>query len=107
MYNEHETEVIMNTNATQTVIPISPTDLESLIRRVVREELGRLVHKSPYSILDDPAQEGPEDPAGDEILLNEALAILQQYDDQPDAWMSWEELELELDRAEAAGELSD
>lgn len=97
----------MSTDATQTVIPISPTDLESLIRRVVCEELVSLFHKLKYSILEDPAQEGPEDPTGDEMLLNEALAFLQRYGDQPDTWMSWEEFELELDRAEVAGELPD
>jgi hypothetical protein len=95
----------MDTNAT--VIPISPADLEILIRRVVREELGRLVRKPMSHILDDLEQEGSEDLAQDEILLKEALATLQQYSTQPDAWINWKEFELELDRAEAAGELPD
>jgi hypothetical protein len=81
--------------------------LENLIRRVVREELARLLRKPARSILDDQAQEGPEDAAEDEVLLAEASAVLQQYASQPDAWMSWEEFEAELDRAEAAGELPD
>ena len=57
------------------------------------------------SILDDWSQEGPDDPAGDEELLAEALAILEQYENDPDAWVSWEDFEAELARTEAAGEL--
>ena len=93
----------MSTNPTQTVIPISPADLENLIRRVVREELRRLLRGPARSVLEDQGQEGSEDPAEDELLLSEALAILQQYGDQPDAWMRWEDFEAELDMAEAAG----
>ena len=56
---------------------------------------------------DDWEQEGPNDPAGDERLLRDAIAVLQQYGDKPEDWMSWEAFEAELDRAEAAGELPD
>jgi hypothetical protein len=72
---------------------------------VVREELTRLLRAPVRSILEDWRQEGPDDPAEDELLLREALAVLQGYEDQPDAWMNWEDFEAELDRAEAAGEL--
>jgi len=97
----------MSTNPTRTVIPISPADLENLIRRVVREELVRLLRRPARSILEDRGQEGSEDPAEDELLLSEAFANLHQYGDQQDALMSWEDFEAELDKVEAAGELPD
>jgi len=84
---------------------LDPSELEKYIRRVVREEVTRLL-RFP-SILDDLRQEGTDDPTEDEQLLNEALAVLQEYGDRPETWMSWEELETELDKAEAAGELPD
>ncbi len=90
---------------TATVIVMTPTELENLIRRVVREELAHAPHAAATSILDDWSQEGPDDPEGDEQLLQEALAVLEEYGDKPEAWMKWEEFEKELDRAEAAGEL--
>ncbi len=89
----------------QTTISLSPNELQVLVRRVVREELTRLLHVPVRSILEDWRQEGPDDPAEDELLLREALAVLQGYGDKPDAWMDWEDFEAELDRAEAAGEL--
>ena len=89
----------------QTTISLSPNELEVLVRRMVREEFTRLLHAPVRSILEDWRQEGPDDPAEDELLLREALAVLQGYGDQPDAWMDWEDFEAELDRAEAAGEL--
>lgn len=97
----------MSANQTQMTITLSPVDLEDLIRRVVREEFSRLLRPLARSILEDWGQEGPDDPAGDELLLAEALAVLQQYGDNPEAWMNWEEFEAELDKAEAAGELPD
>jgi len=89
----------------QTTVTLSPNELQVLVRRVVREELTRLLRAPVRSILEDWRQEGPDDPAEDELLLREALAVLQGYEDQPDAWMNWEDFEAELDRAEAAGEL--
>ena len=82
---------------------ISLTDLEAMIRRVVREELDRRLP----SIVDDWSQEGPDDHAGDEELLADALIVLEQYGDKPEAWTKWEDFEAELDSAEAAGELPD
>ena len=94
---------------TATVIAISPTDLETLIRRVVREvvheELIHVAQPTPISILDDWRHEGPTDPQGDEELLQEALTVLTELKNKPEDWMSWEDFEKELDRAEAAGEL--
>jgi hypothetical protein len=95
----------MSANPTQTTIPVSPADLETLIRRVVREEIIRLLRVPARSILEDWKQEGPDDPAGDDLLLSEALAVLQEYENKPDAWMRWEDFEAELDEAGAAGAL--
>ena len=91
----------------QSTVSLSPNELETLVRRVVREELAHLLHAPVRSILQDWRQEGPDDPVEDELLLSEALAVLQGYDDQPEAWMNWEDFEAELERAEAAGELPD
>jgi len=99
----------MSTTITQAAITISLTDLESLIRRVVREvvheELSRLPRTPVSSILDDWSQEGPDDPAGDKQLLHEAMAVLKEYGDKPETWTKWEDLEAELDRAEVSSEL--
>lgn len=91
----------------QTTITLSPADLEALIRRVVREELSRLVPPEQPSILDDWSHEGPDDPEGDAELLQEALAVIEEFGHKPEAWTSWEEFQAELRRAEAAGELPD
>ena len=93
--------------STATVIVMTPGELENLIRRVVREELSHAPQTAPASILDDWSQEGPDDPEGDEQLAQEALAILEEYRDRPEAWIKWEDLKKELARAEAAGELPD
>jgi hypothetical protein len=86
---------------------LSTSELEALVRRVVREEITHLLRSPVRSILEDWRQEGPDDPAEDELLLNEALAVLQKNRDAPEAWMNWEDFEAELDKAEAAGELPD
>jgi hypothetical protein len=91
----------------QKTLSISPSELEDLVRRVVREELVRLLQRPVRSIVEDWSQEGPEDPAEDALLLSEALDVIAKYGDKPEAWVSWEEFEAELDRAEAAGELPD
>lgn len=57
------------------------------------------------SILDDWKLEGPEDPEGDALLLRDALAVRGECEGKPDAWMSWDDFEAELDWTEAAGEL--
>ncbi|MCP4663101.1 MAG: hypothetical protein GY856_47530 [bacterium] len=88
-----------------TTISLSPEDLEALMRRVVREELASLLASGPRSVLDLWRHQGPDDPAGDMEALEAGLDELREYGDQPDAWMSWEDFEAELDRAEAAGEL--
>jgi len=100
----------MSATVNQANITISLTDLENLIRRVVREvvheEIARLPRPSAaVSILDDWSQEGPDDPEGDEELLQGALAVLKEYGDKPETWMSLEDFEAKLDKAEARGEL--
>ncbi len=88
-------------------ISIDPRELEGLVRRVVREELMRLLRPEGKEYSETERHEGLEDPVEDDRLLREALAELQEYGDQPEAWMSWGEFEAELERAEAAGELPD
>ena len=97
----------MSATSTKTSVTISLADLENLIRRVVREELTRLLRQPTPSIGDDWSHEGPDDPAGDAALLADALAVLEEYGDKPETWMKWEDFEAELDRAEANGELPD
>jgi hypothetical protein len=83
------------------------TDLEALIRHVVREELRRLAPHEKPSILDDWSHEGRDDPGDDEELAQAALEAIREHEANPDASVSWEEFETELRRAEAAGELPD
>ena len=82
----------------QTTIMLSPADLETLIRRVVHDEITHLLQTPVRSILEDWKHEGPDDPKGDEVLLSEALAVLERYGSKPDAWTSWKEFERELDQ---------
>jgi len=90
-------------------ITISLADLEMLIRRVVREavheEFLQLLRKSPASILEDLQQEGPNDPAGDQELLAEALVTSKEYHKNKEGWKNWEDFKKELKAAEDAGEL--
>ena len=67
----------MNPASPPVTITANLTDLENLIRRVVREELTR--QSRAGSILDDWRQEGPDDPAGDEQLLREAIEVSERY----------------------------
>ena len=53
------------------------------------------------SKVDDWEHKGPDDPRGDEALLAEALAVLQEHGGSADAWMNWEDFEAELDQANA------
>ena len=99
----------MSATMTQATITISLTDLENLIRRVVREvvreELSRLPRTAAPSILDDWSQEGPDDPKGDKELLTEALTMIEEYEKHPEGWKTLEEFEAELAQAESAHEL--
>ena len=71
-----------------------------MMQDVVREELRQLF--SPFLLKQ---RERVDESADDKLLLQEALAVLEEYSDKPEAWMKWEDFEAELDRAEVAGEL--
>jgi len=92
-------------NANSDTNSINTAELEGLVRRVVREELSRLLRQPIRSVLEGAEHEGPENSAEDEMLLKDALTVLEAYGDKPESWMSWEDFESELNRAEAAGEL--
>jgi len=99
----------MSATTARATITIGLTDLENIIQRTVqqavREELTRLLRTPDRSILDYWEHEGPDDPAGDEELLSEALTMIEQYEKNPEGWKTLEEFEAELAKAEAAHEL--
>ncbi|NUO83571.1 hypothetical protein HUU05_26145 [candidate division KSB1 bacterium] len=88
-----------------TNISVNPFDLESLIRRVVREEVMHLLRKPNRAVVEYWEHEGPDDPAGDQQLLNDALALLQKYETNREGWKTLEEFEAELAEAEVKDEL--
>ncbi|MCP4661991.1 MAG: hypothetical protein GY856_41845 [bacterium] len=83
-------------SSTATPLPSSTEELESLIRRVVREEFDALLEHSRIGM-----------ELEDEALAADAIAILEADRDRPEAWISWEEAKAEIARVEAAGELPD
>lgn len=87
-------------------VRIPDEKLEHFVRRIVREELLQLLDRQP-SIAENWLHEGESDEAGDELLLKDGLAVLAEYVDRSETWMSWADFEAELERAEAAGELPD
>src|SRR5260370_25591417 len=76
-------------------------------RCMVREEVSRLLQPSKPSVLDDWSHEGPDDPEGDAELLQEALEVIRQREQNREPSVGWEEFKAELRTAEAAGELPD
>lgn len=88
---------------------LSLDEMEALIRRVVKEavhdEFTAILRRRPAKIVDDWTHEGPDDPAGDEALLADALALRDHYQTHPDEWLDWDAFLAELRAAEAAGEL--
>jgi hypothetical protein len=88
----------------QQTVTITVAELEEIVQRTVREELHRLLHEHLPAMRHELLHEGPDDPEGDAQLLQEALEILANT--PPDAWVSLEDFEAELDRAEASGEVS-
>lgn len=88
-----------------TLATLTVTDLEHLIRRVVREEISHAFSTIAPNPVHDWSHEGPDDPAGDAILLREALEAIAQIEQGLEVPMPWEEFKAELERAEAAGEL--
>ena len=87
-------------------LPMTPQELEAMLRRVVREEITRILRR-PYTISNDYRHEGPDNPEEDQILLQEAQAVLHKIAEAPEAWTDWEDFEAELDQTEADGELPD
>ena len=81
-------------SSTATPLPSSTEELEALVRRILRDEIGVLVERARIEVERE-----------DEILARDAAAIWEADGDRPEAWMDWEEAKAELDRAEAAGEL--
>lgn len=97
----------MNSAAPQFSTTLSLAEMEAFIRRVVREamheEFARVLPQSIGSIVDDWSQEGPEDSAGDQLLLAEALAERERYRTDSQDWQDWDEFKTELRTAEAEG----
>jgi hypothetical protein len=91
----------------QTTVTLSPAEFEQLIRRIVREEVSRILQPPKPSILDDWSHEGTDAPGDDAELAEAAVEAIREHERNPDATMSWDEFEAELKRAEAAGELPD
>src|SRR6266508_3117084 len=83
-------------NGTQIVLPLSLAEFEALIRRVVREEVGRLVRAPEPSIPDDSSHEGVEEPGDEEDLVQAALEAIREHEANPNASMNWEDFEEEL-----------
>jgi hypothetical protein len=86
-------------------VEVNLADLETMVRRVVRSELVRLLRSPKQNVLAEWAKADERDAVEDSLLLHEALSVLNQYADKPESWLNWDEFEAELDRAEAAGEL--
>jgi hypothetical protein len=90
---------------------LSLAEMEDMIRRAVKEavheEFARVLRRAPASVADDWTHEGPSDPAGDQLLLAEALTERERYRTDPETWMDWDAFKAELEAAEAAGELPD
>ena len=84
----------MSTATPQFTTTLSLTEMESLIRRMVKEavheEFERVLQQLPSSIVDDWSHEGPDDPEGDRLLLAEALAESERYRANPQERLDWE-----------------
>jgi hypothetical protein len=74
---------------------------------IVREEVGRLLQPTKPSIFDDWSHEGADTPGDDADVTQAAREAIRDHEANPEASLSWDEFEAELDRAEAAGELPD
>ncbi len=79
---------------------LSLTEMEALIRRVVKEavheEFARLLQNLPGSVAENWAHEGKDDSAGDQLLLVEALTERERYRTNPEDWLEWEAFKAEL-----------
>ncbi len=90
-------------------VTLTLAELEAIIqhavRQAVREELAQQLRAHLPAIRYYLLHEGPDDPAGDAILLQEALADIAYIQQHPESLMAWEDVKAEIERAEAAGEL--
>jgi hypothetical protein len=90
---------------------LSLNEMESLIRRVVKEavheEFARVIHQLPSSIVEDWAHEGTGELEGDRLLLAEALTESERYRANPQEHADGGTFKAELRDAEAVGELPD
>jgi hypothetical protein len=96
----------MTNTPDQVTVTVTRDDLEALLRRIVREELTRLLEARRPSVLDDWGHESPDDPDGDAVLLADVLASIEREQAAPAPRIDREAAKAELARAEAAGELS-
>jgi|AFSR01.1.fsa_nt_gi hypothetical protein len=97
----------MSNPSDQFPITVSRDELEALLRRIVREELTRLIEAQRPSLLDDWRHEGPDDLDSDAALLADVLAQIEREAATPTPRIDWAAAKAELARAEAAGELPD
>jgi hypothetical protein len=97
----------MSNPSDQFTITVSRNELEALLRRIVREELTRLIEAQRPSLLDSWSHEGPDDSDGDAALLADVLAQIEREAATLAPRINWAEAKAELARAEAAGELPD
>ena len=90
----------MSMTTPQFTTTLSLNEMESLIRRVVKEavheEFARVIRQLPSAVVDDWTHEGLDDPAGDRLLLAEALAESERYRAHPQEHLDWEAFKAEL-----------
>jgi hypothetical protein len=90
----------MSSDGPQFTTNLSLTEMEALIRRIVKEavheEFVRVLRHPPVSIADDWTHEGPDDPEGDRILLAEALTLSERYRTNSADWIDWDAFKVEL-----------
>ena len=66
-----------------------------------------MVQRTPVSVVEDRAHEGPNDPLEDRQVLAEALTERERYRTNPHELLDREAFKSELRAAEASGELPD
>jgi uncharacterized protein (DUF433 family) len=83
----------MSRAAPQVNTTLNLAELEALIRRVVKEavheEFARVLRQPPAAVVEDRNHEGPSDPAGEQLVLAEALAERDRYRTNPGAAIAW------------------
>ena len=83
----------MSSAAPQYNTTLNLAELEDLIRRVVKEavheEFASMLRQTPAAVVEDWTCEDPSDPAGDQLVLAEALAERRRYWTEPETWMAW------------------